>query len=131
LLCPERIIVTIRQSKDVEKTDKLKFYTECPSCGNNFIPPAPILTFINTVVNNANLKSDQSPCLELSKEIWNDPRLQGICPNCKEQLKFNPFFLDENELRALTSDDRFLMEQLWMKTSLRDAFHRNSPSSGN
>jgi len=73
-----------------------------------------ILSLINLLVWNYQKKYGMTP-------------IAGICPNCKEQLKFNPFFLDENELRALTSDDRFLMEQLWMKTSLRDAFHRNSP----
>jgi WD40 repeat protein len=124
LLCPQRIIVTIRQIIDVKKPDKLKYYAECPVCGNRFKPQSSVLAYLKTVRIKANLKSDQSPCFELSKEIWNDPVLHSICPKCKEQLKFNPFIFDEDEFSALTIDERFLLERLWLKTSLRDAFQR-------
>ena len=124
MLCPERIIVTIRCTKDDQMAGQLKYYAECPACGNRFKPQVSALTFIETIKNSAKLKSDQSPCLELLKEKWNDPALKSACPKCKEQLKFNPFILDEDEFNELTFDERFLMERLWLKTSLRDAYQR-------
>jgi hypothetical protein len=44
-------------------------------------------------VNNkkAGLLPEQSPCLELPDEVWEEPGLLSECPKCGEKLKFNPF----------------------------------------
>jgi hypothetical protein len=46
---------------------------------------------IETITKKAGLKPDQSPCLELPDEAWEDPGLLGNCPRCGAELKFNPF----------------------------------------
>ena len=34
---------------------------------------------------------NQSPCLDLPAEAWDEPRLLSACPLCRQPLKFNPF----------------------------------------
>jgi len=46
---------------------------------------------IRKITKKAGLKPEQSPCLELPDEAWEDPGLLGNCPKCGEKLKFNPF----------------------------------------
>ena len=56
-----------------------------------------ILDVIRAINRNANLSPDQSPCLELPDEAWNEPRLLSECPFCHKPLKFNPFIVDNRE----------------------------------
>jgi uncharacterized protein (DUF983 family) len=49
------------------------------------------LITIETIIKKTGLKPEQSPCLELPKEAWEEPGLLGSCPKCGEKLKFNPF----------------------------------------
>jgi hypothetical protein len=37
------------------------------------------------------LRPEQSPCLELPEEAWEEPGLLSYCPKCSGELKFNPF----------------------------------------
>ena len=65
--------------------------TDCPLCGHRFVPPTSVLNTVDKITIEAGLNPDQSPCLELPDQYWEDPGLLGICPNCGEKLKFNPF----------------------------------------
>jgi len=49
------------------------------------------LATIEEISKKAGLRPEQSPCLELPDEAWEEPGLLGNCPNCGEALKFNPF----------------------------------------
>ena len=91
LLCSGRSIATIRQIWDFELQQFQPISSDCPLCGHRFAPPASILDTIEKITKKAGLRPDQSPCLELPDEAWEDPGLLGNCPNCGEKLKFNPF----------------------------------------
>jgi hypothetical protein len=49
------------------------------------------LATIEGITKKAGLRPEQSPCLELPDEAWEEPGLLGFCPECGEELKFNPF----------------------------------------
>ncbi len=68
--------------------------TLCPWCGQRFPASDKILNVIKAINRNANLSPDQSPCLELPDEAWDEPRLLSECPLCHKPLKFNPFIVD-------------------------------------
>jgi WD40 repeat protein len=91
LLCPGIPNTTIKQIWDFE----LKKFTQplgyCPLCGHRFAPPASVLDTIDGITRKAGLTPDQSPCLELPDEAWEEPGLLSSCPKCGEKLKFNPF----------------------------------------
>lgn len=69
-----------------------KLTTCCPLCGHQFTPPASVLDTIQKIAIKAGLRPEQSPCLELTDEAWEEPGLMDNCPKCGEGLKFNPFF---------------------------------------
>lgn len=84
-------IATIRQIWDFEFDQFQEPISDCPICGHRF-PASPfVLNTIEKIAKKAGLKSNQSPCLELPDEAWEEPGLLGNCPNCGERLKFNPF----------------------------------------
>ncbi len=91
LLCPGLAIITIRQIWDFELQQYLPLSADCPLCGHRFAPPASVVATIENITKKANLKPNQSPCLELPDEAWEDPGLLGNCPKCGAALKFNPF----------------------------------------
>jgi hypothetical protein len=59
------------------------------------------LATIDRIIKKAGLKSEQSTCLELPDEAWEDPGLLINCPNCKASLKFNPFIAGQGVRVAL------------------------------
>lgn len=69
----------------------------CPWCGNRFPVTEEILNVIRVLTRGANLKDNQSPCLELPREAWDEPRLLSECPLCHKPLKFNPFIVDNRD----------------------------------
>jgi hypothetical protein len=71
--------------------------TTCPWCGQRFQVEEGILNVIRDINRSACLNPDQSPCLELPAETWDDSRLLSECPLCHKPLKFNPFILDNRE----------------------------------
>jgi WD40 repeat protein len=89
--CPELCIVTIKQIWDFELQQYLPPTADCPLCGRRFAPPALVLATINNITKKFGLRPEQSPCLELPDEAWEDPGLLGNCPKCGGELKFNPF----------------------------------------
>lgn len=90
-------IVTIKQIWDFEMYRYLSLSADCPLCGHRFAPPASVLATIYTITKKAGLKSEQSPCLELSDDAWENSGLQDICPQCGGELKFNPFVAGGDE----------------------------------
>ena len=91
LLCPGRGIITIRRIWDFEFRQYQPLSADCPLCGHRFSPPGSVLQTIEKITRKAGLRPEQSPCLELPDEIWEDPGLLSNCPKCGEKLKFNPF----------------------------------------
>jgi WD40 repeat protein len=87
----EEEIVTIKKSRDSIEGRFQNPTTNCPLCGYCFAPPASVLATIAEISKKAGLKPEQSPCLELPDEAWEEPGLLGNCPKCGEKLKFNPF----------------------------------------
>ena len=71
--------------------------TFCHWCGQRFPVAATILDVIHGISRAANLSDDQSPCLNLPNEAWDDPQLLSECPLCHRPLKFNPFLVDNRE----------------------------------
>jgi WD40 repeat protein len=98
LLCPGIPITTIRQIWDFELKQFQQLSADCPLCGHRFAPPSSVMETIVAITKKAGLKSEQSPCLELPEEAWEDPGLLGECPNCNEKLKFNPFIAGGDEI---------------------------------
>jgi WD40 repeat protein len=91
LLNPGVAITTIRHLWDFEMQQYQPLSADCPLCGHRFAPPASVLATIEEITKKAGLRPEQSPCLELPDEAWEEPGLLGNCPNCREALKFNPF----------------------------------------
>src|SRR5712691_2816663 len=59
--------------------------------------PSPHYTLIRLFTGNAyaiHLTPDQSPCLALPPEAWDEPHLLPACPHCDKPVKFNPFIID-------------------------------------
>ena len=84
-------ITTARQIWDFELHQYQQLSADCPLCGHRFAPPASVLATIEEITKKAGLRPEQSPCLELADEAWEEQGLLGNCPNCGEVLKFNPF----------------------------------------
>jgi len=99
ILCSSLPIITIFQIWEFNLHQFQPFSADCPLCGYRFEPPKQIIRSITQILQEARIKSDQSPCLELPDEAWEHPGLIGECPSCHEKLKFNPFFSsDMNEI---------------------------------
>ena len=67
----------------------------CEYCGRRFEPEIRVLDAIRSIT--AHLTPDQSPCLVLPPEAWDDSRLLSACPHCHEPVKFNPFMTDKRD----------------------------------
>lgn len=84
-------IVTVKQIWDTETECYLPVIGDCPFCGNRFSPIKSVLDSIEKITIKANLAPEDSPCLVLPDEAWEDAGLLSECPRCSELLKFNPF----------------------------------------
>jgi WD40 repeat protein/Cdc6-like AAA superfamily ATPase len=74
-----------------------KIKASCKWCGQRFAVTDKILDIIKGINREAGLTPDQSPCLELPDEAWDEPRLLSECPHCHKPLKFNPFIVDNSD----------------------------------
>jgi WD40 repeat protein len=68
----------------------------CDACGQRFPAAAAVIVAITAITRNSNL-DDDSLCLGLPAEAWDEPRLLSECPLCHEPLKFNPFVVDNRD----------------------------------
>jgi WD40 repeat protein len=71
-----------------------KLTTDCPYCGTRFTVYANIIDTICSINLYCHIVPDDSPCLKLPGESWDEPRLLSECPKCGGKLKFNPFVVD-------------------------------------
>jgi WD40 repeat protein len=69
----------------------------CRWCGRRFSTPSKILDVIDGISRSAKLTQEQSPCLHLPDEAWEEPKLISDCPLCKNPLQYNPFKVDNSE----------------------------------
>ena len=70
----------------------------CPWCGQRFVPPITVIDAIGSIIKTANLSPDESPCLKLPGEAWAEPRLLSKCLYCLQQLRYNPFIVDNRDV---------------------------------
>lgn len=91
LLCPDMGIVTVRSIWDFANNKSLPLSSDCPFCGHRFHPEQNVLDTIDRITSEAGITVEDSPCLSLPKEVWDDPGLLSNCPKCGGALKFNPF----------------------------------------
>jgi telomerase protein component 1 len=66
----------------------------CSWCGRRFQPPQYVTDAIAQIGRSAGLDPDQSPCMLLPSEAWNEARLVAGCPHCGQPLRLNPFVVD-------------------------------------
>jgi WD40 repeat protein len=63
----------------------------------NKLPSAPtLLDTILSINRDCHIGPDDSPCVKLPKEAWDDPHLLSECPKCQKPLRFNPFVVDNS-----------------------------------
>lgn len=84
-------IVTLRSIWNFRKRKYLTISSVCPFCGHHFLPEKNIIDTINGIIQDSKICPQDSPCLKLPDEAWEDPGLLGNCPKCGAELKFNPF----------------------------------------
>jgi WD40 repeat protein len=70
--------------------------TNCVWCGRRFSPATEIVETISGIAKESGHSLQQSPCLDLPGEAWNEPRLIIMCPACHGPLRFNPFVVDNH-----------------------------------
>jgi ankyrin repeat protein/WD40 repeat protein len=69
----------------------------CNYCGALFTTPSNILDIIKQINKDNQVGPDDSPCLKLPDEAWDEPKLLFECPKCGGKLKSNPFVVDNKE----------------------------------
>ena len=115
-LCSGIAVTTIRHIWDFEFNKYTNLLADCPLCGHRFEPPKAIIQLILKNLQASGIQSNQSPCMELPDEAWDEPGLLSNCPSCGKKLKFNPFFpghLDDN----INSSNQSMHES---KSNLKD-----------
>jgi hypothetical protein len=68
--------------------------TLCPHCAQRFELQETVFGAIGGITRNARLSPEQSPCIDLPKEAWDEPTLLSACRLCGKPLRFNPFVVD-------------------------------------
>lgn len=84
----------------------------CPWCGEQFVVNEQIISAISNIHNEYNITLRESPVLKLPAEAWNDSSLQAVCPECRKELKFNPFICDLSNIPDLFKPDK----SIYLKT---------------
>ena len=69
----------------------------CCECVQRFTVPNRIIEAIESICHEFQFSSENSPCLELPYEVWNDKRLVSKCPNCQNKIQFNPYYVDNRQ----------------------------------
>jgi hypothetical protein len=89
-----RLWLFVTRGRDDHWDDRLTAL--CEHCGQRCEPEPSVLDTIRSIT--AHLPPDQSPCLALPREAWNEPRLLSACPHCHKPVKFNPFIVDNRNI---------------------------------
>jgi WD40 repeat protein len=75
-----------------------KDYTAvCELCGARFVVNQAIVETIKDVTQVSEVPGEESPCLALPNDAWDNRRLLSICPHCHNAIRFNPFLDDGRE----------------------------------
>ncbi|MEK6324293.1 MAG: hypothetical protein AABN33_21855 [Acidobacteriota bacterium] len=90
-----------RQIHPSNWSDELTVF--CDWCGKRCVPPVSVLDAIRGIAKNSKLEPGESPCLKLPDEAWDEPRLLSTCSLCHEQLKYNPFVVDNQGFPIVTN----------------------------
>jgi WD40 repeat protein len=64
---------------------------DCPYCGVRFGVNPTVSDIIARINSEYGIEKYHSPCLELSDKAWEEPALLSRCPNCRQEIRFNPF----------------------------------------
>jgi len=94
IYCPGPGILTAKHIWNFTSKKYSCLTASCPFCATDFKPEHTVVNTIKAIFRSSGLEIDDSPCLSLTKECWEEPRLLSSCPKCKEALKFNPFLVD-------------------------------------
>jgi WD40 repeat protein len=70
----------------------------CPWCGHFIEPDATVLDAIAGISRAVDLLPEQSQCLALPAEAWDELRLRSACPQCGCRVRFSPFVVDNRSL---------------------------------
>ncbi len=87
---------------------------ECPHCNYFLGPHGHPLIAIQQITLTAHLAQNQSPCLELSPQAWDEPRLLSQCPRCHQPLRFNPFVLDQRDQVPIVTEPERRGSRSWL-----------------
>lgn len=82
----------------------LEITANCPICGNRFTILPVVLDAIRGINSASHNTQDTLQYLNLSNNVWDDPKLFNKCPNCQEKLRFNPFVIDNSSLAVNNAD---------------------------
>jgi WD40 repeat protein len=107
LLRPGQAIVTARHIWDFEGHRFRGPFADCPLCGTRFQPGNHMVDTIRRILLDNHIGPDDSPCLSLPCEAWDEPALLSNCPGCGEILKFNPFLnkgMDNARIEVLSKE---------------------------
>jgi dipeptidyl aminopeptidase/acylaminoacyl peptidase len=63
----------------------------CPYCGIRFMVNTIVSDIIARIYTEFGIEKYYSPCLELPDKAWEEPALLSSCPNCRQEIRFNPF----------------------------------------
>jgi len=66
-------------------------------CDFRFKPEQKYIDTIKGILNNNHIGHEDSPCLKLPKETWDEPGLFSNCPKYEEAIRFNPFLVDNRD----------------------------------
>ena len=69
----------------------------CPACSRQFEVSGHILRTIREINLEYKVTPGQSPCFELPDQAWEQSDLLSTCPNCGQQIRFNPFVVDNQK----------------------------------
>ncbi len=74
-----------------------KITAACPWCGARFPAHVATLEAIRRIGVQSHIAHDDSPCLKLPREAWEESALLSQCPACRKPLRYNPFIVDDRE----------------------------------
>ncbi|HNR39936.1 MAG TPA: hypothetical protein PKN61_12960 [Acidobacteriota bacterium] len=70
----------------------------CGWCGARMAIDARVLDTLSGIARNLGLATGAATCLDLPDAAWEEPRLEMICPDCRQAVWINPFVCDRRDL---------------------------------
>jgi len=112
ILCPGTGIITARHIWDFEYNQFQALSADCHFCGKRFSPPESVIDTIEKITVEEGLTPDQLPCLDLYSFLWETQGLFSQCPQCGEDLRFNPFIVDSRDKERFNSKHDVIHTQI-------------------